>query len=472
MALFYSEGMRRFLKNHIKNVNQNNNNAPPTHFVRMMKQMLSSTNVRDINDAFFHKETPETFLDNLYDHWPETFYFDSSMVSGHWGEYYFVRMFDKLGLNDKVLYLNHYDTDDALYVSVMNNKPDIDIIKIADGELAYKMDYDFDEHRRKIRNPSMLVVSNLNNDIRTDPKYKTKLKFDDKIEYNGSVYKVDSVLLSNFNIDQCNMAHQIAGITCKKKRYMYNGWIRGTQDETINQQDLQFLTATPCELMPYDWFHASEDFCLNKAQCKLSNISASDQNMYTKMCFNMMKGSRTYIYVKQTVNTTTNNNIAPPTPAHECAPGKILNPASGRCVSMNSVLGRRLVQQQANNNNNNNVHPARECAPGKILNPASGRCVSRNSVLGRRLVQQQANNNNNNNRPTKECDEHKVLNPRSNRCVSKRGTLGKILTPGNDKPLKDCEDNTKVFNKKSGRCVKEHGITGRLITFLSNNQRR
>lgn len=46
----------------------------------------------------------------------------------------------------------------------------------------------------------------------------------DSIELHGKGYTPDGLFLSSFNYDQCNAGHGIAGVTCKGKRYLYNGW--------------------------------------------------------------------------------------------------------------------------------------------------------------------------------------------------------------------------------------------------------
>lgn len=58
-----------------------------------------------------------------------------------------------------------------------------------------------------------------------------------------------------------------------------------------------------------------------------------------------------------------------------CTPDKILNPVTGRCVSRNGAIGRRIV-----------------CSDNEIRNPATGRCVKRDGALGRRILRQNGGN--------------------------------------------------------------------------------
>ncbi len=66
----------------------------------------------------------------------------------------------------------------------------------------------------------------------------------------------------------------------------------------------------------------------------------------------------------------------------ECPPGKILNPATGRCVDENGKIGRQVRGLTPSPSPSESP---RECPPGKILNPATGRCVDENGKIGREL---------------------------------------------------------------------------------------
>lgn len=67
---------------------------------------------------------------------------------------------------------------------------------------------------------------------------------------------------------------------------------------------------------------------------------------------------------------------------NSCPPGKILNPATGRCVNINGKIGAALSSRR---NSSPRRSPSR-CPPGKILNPATGRCVKRDGKIGKTLV--------------------------------------------------------------------------------------
>ena len=63
-----------------------------------------------------------------------------------------------------------------------------------------------------------------------------------------------------------------------------------------------------------------------------------------------------------------------------CPPGKIINPATGRCVKVDGAIGKKLMKAKTP------VKKAKECPPGKVRNPASKRCVKATSPVGKKLA--------------------------------------------------------------------------------------
>jgi len=112
-----------------------------------------------------------------------------------------------------------------------------------------------------------------------------------EITFNGRTYVLDSVSLGNYNYDNVNLGHAVAGITCKNNKYVYNGWIRNTNDPGIKNQIDRTL---PCELMSYDWdVNKDADFCINDKQCNLKGFI----DRHNQLCFSFNKGNRTLIYI-------------------------------------------------------------------------------------------------------------------------------------------------------------------------------
>jgi hypothetical protein len=112
-----------------------------------------------------------------------------------------------------------------------------------------------------------------------------------EITFNGRTYVLDSVSLGNYNYDNVNLGHAVAGITCKNNKYVYNGWIRNTNDPGIKNKIDRTL---PCELMSYDWdVNKDADFCINDKQCNLKGFI----DRHNQLCFSFNKGNRTLIYI-------------------------------------------------------------------------------------------------------------------------------------------------------------------------------
>lgn len=70
-----------------------------------------------------------------------------------------------------------------------------------------------------------------------------------------------------------------------------------------------------------------------------------------------------------------------------CPPGKIRNPASGRCVNINGAIGRRILREQAEERAASERKP-RKCPPRMIYSVETDRCVDFDGPTGRRIMKQ------------------------------------------------------------------------------------
>ena len=118
----------------------------------------------------------------------------------------------------------------------------------------------------------------------------------EKTVWNEKTYSIDSLLLTNFNIDICDRGHAIAGVTCKKDRYIYNGWLRPNDPTKYSVTE----AGLPCELMKNDWINDTNDFCLSRGICKIDFDKKLDATK--DLCFNFSKGPRTYIYIANDID--------------------------------------------------------------------------------------------------------------------------------------------------------------------------
>ena len=234
------------------------------------------------------------------------------------------------------------------------------------------------------------------NNIIADGDAKDSVKSrKDKISYNGNEYNLDSVVLANWN----NPRHAIAGITCKKDRYVYNGWTRTSMDPAMVNQMVD--RNIPCELMKFNWnIIKHSDFCLNVIKCIPDKLKKKLKNK-NELCFNFSKGKRILIYVRKNAksDTSTNDGSADVAKAvrksiskspKKCPEGKILNPNTGRCI-----LIKNAMKPDANAKKS-----PKKCPEGKILNPKTGRCI---------LIKKP--------KSPKKCPEGKVINPKTGRCI-------------------------------------------------------
>ncbi len=144
----------------------------------------------------------------------------------------------------------------------------------------------------------------------TDPYIKNSIQsMDEQIFYNGFEYNLDSVILGD--IEESNLYHSnhiIAGITCKKKRYVYNGWTRTSMEPAM--ATTKITRDIPCELMRQDWNIEDDiDYCLNATNCQLDLLTKKD----AKLCFNFSKskGNRILIYVRKDNKRITSSSYSP-----------------------------------------------------------------------------------------------------------------------------------------------------------------
>ena len=231
-----------------------------------------------------------------------------------------------------------------------------------------------------------------------DTKNNLKSK-QEKIVYNSKEYNLDSVVLSNWDIPR---EHAIAGITCKKDRYVYNGWTRTSMDPAMVNQMVD--RSIPCELMKFDWnIIKHSDFCLNTIKCIPEKLKKKLK--IQKLCFNFSKGKRILIYVRKDAKseTSTKDGSADVAKAvrksiskspKNCPEGKVLNPKTGRCILIKNAMKADATKSPKN------------CPEGKVLNPKTGRCI-----LIKNAMKADAT------KSPKNCPEGKVLNPKTGRCI-------------------------------------------------------
>jgi len=108
--------------------------------------------------------------------------------------------------------------------------------------------------------------------------------YDDIIELNGYKYKLDACLLTNYNVKNFDINHEIAGITCNNNHYIYNGII---SDDKYNI----------CPLIKYDWdLKTDNNFCFAEKLCKTKDVNKDDE--HNNYCFSFAKSNRLLVYTR------------------------------------------------------------------------------------------------------------------------------------------------------------------------------
>ena len=115
--------------------------------------------------------------------------------------------------------------------------------------------------------------------------------------------------------------------------------------------------------------------------------SNNDNDNYTPNAnkYNYSRNNKNYKRMMKNNNNSNNNNdvnfIAIEKKPQRCEQqGKVLNPASGRCVNPPKPKATKKAKATC---------PEKPCAKGQVCNPSTGRCVKATSQLGKRLLNKQ-----------------------------------------------------------------------------------
>jgi len=328
VAMFYSQRSRKILleaskswkiKKGIFPIFWNNRKKLFTLLKRILDDKYLKTGNKESND--YKRFSDNTFgkvlmLLNKVD--KKAFpYIPNYITGGFELEYYIGKLYKLLNV-DYIMY-EYNIADDVLLYSFLNenlNKVEYRIVK-----KTIKIDVIGDKSFKYIEEnikppPILLVIVNDESDIGNKTFYSLLFpnniinegvtmnsikSMKEKIFFKGIEYNLDAVLLANWNRNKGN-GHAIAGITCKKKKYIYNGWTRTSMDPVMVNKKI--TRNIPCELMKYDWnINYDGDFCLNTTKCIPEVLQHKLE--YEDMCFNFSKGNRILVYVRKDAKTNT-----------------------------------------------------------------------------------------------------------------------------------------------------------------------
>ena len=353
MAIFYSQHMREMI------LKSTWDPTMPTAIKTNIQTMMEKYYIKDAKKSylkFFEEFKPETFLKLLHIWKPKWFPVNpDNERTGYRAKNYLLPLLTKFGISN------------CLYLDIIQSRSS-DTYKLLFGKWNTFSKGQYNEWNPvKIKaamskNPDVLIImTQLPSEEQDYPSHyriSDDFNLQSEMKFQNSTYVVDSVLIANFNKKQCTTGHAIAGVTCNNKRFIFNGWTKTTVDIAKDARSIS-VTKEPCKLMPFDWLASPNmGFCLNLSRCELDPTD----EYFSKVCFNMFRGSRTYIYVRKpqpTVPNTEPTKTIQPLPTKskppilpftdkpkECPPGKILNPKTNRCVKIDGKIGSMVIKGQ------------------------------------------------------------------------------------------------------------------------------
>ena len=217
---------------------------------------------------------------------------------GFFEYYYLGKLYTLLGIDYKM-----FDFDQSsmnFSYSIFNREYDDFVrLKLVSEETSFWRcegdEIDINVYKDNGLAPNILIINvsptqlfhqyknNIIDDMEIRPNLTTMA---DEIEYNGYMYILDSVILTNFN-NVPPMSHYIVGMTCKKKKYIYNGVpYMGNRGH-------------PCHLIKHDWnIRSDKDFYLSDNDCVM-HARPKYFGGFSERCFNFSKGRRILIYVRK-----------------------------------------------------------------------------------------------------------------------------------------------------------------------------
>jgi len=406
VAMFYSQRSRKIL---LETSNSWNNKKALFALLKHVldDKYLKKTDGRESDD--YNKFRDDTFIKilsylNMENN--KIFPYDPKKVTGGFIPLLYIGKLYKL-LNVDYKIFNYYTRDDTLTYSHLNEEYDAMIYTIINKKIRIDINVANLLLNKNVENkyaPPILIV-NLNdseciqsfNKINEGDTKEQLKSMREQIFYNGKEYNLDAVILANWNINK-RTGHAIAGITCKKNKYVYNGWTRTSMDPVMAKNITRNI---PCELMKYDWnIIKNNDFCLNTTKCIPELLK---RKLKVKdLCFNFSKGSRILIYVSKDAKPYTSsdkdaNVVKLPTKSpKKCPEGKVLNPKTGRCIKNKNLIDKKP-----------SVKSPKKCPEGKVLNPKTGRCIKNKHLIDKKPSV----------KSPKKCPEGKILNPKTGRCI-------------------------------------------------------
>jgi hypothetical protein len=399
VAMFYSQRSRKLLLEASKSWEVKKGRFPifwnnRKKLFTLLKHVLDDKYLKFENRESKDYKNYKMFRDNTFDKIltllnridKKSFpYIPNYITGGFELEYYIGKLYKLLNV-DYIIY-DYNVSDDVLLYSFLNEN--LNKVEYRIEKRTIKVDVNGDKSFKYIEEdikppPILLVIVNDESDIGNKTFYnllfpnniinegatKDSIKsMKEQIFFKGVEYNLDAVLLANWNINK-GSGHAIAGITCKKKKYIYNGWTRTSMDPVMLNKII--TRKIPCELMKYNWnIKYNGDFCLNTAKCIPEALQ--HKLKYSDICFNFSKGNRILVYVRKdtakpdtSFDSNTNVSRSPPKKSPD---SKVQISNIGGYLLRKNTINKQIVKSKKS------PKPPKKCPEGKVLNPKTGRCI-------------------------------------------------------------------------------------------------
>jgi hypothetical protein len=249
------------------------------------------------------------------------------------------------------------------------------------------------------------------NRVNDDNIYNNITSMKEKIMYMGEYYVLDSVILYN---DLRGAQHQVVGITCNKKKYVYNALNSKSEGDNLFYTESEKPIKENWDINKRAWDNIERTNVTKKLLGVLSINEDDDVDYYdyenngTQFPYNFKEGIRTLIYVKIKINNNLSGGLSlkknlklkKPTKSPKKPPeGKVLNPKTGRYIL---IKNKPITEKKAPKKS------TKKPPEGKVLNPKTGRYI---------LIKTAINKNEVKSKSPKNCPKSKVLNPKTGRCI-------------------------------------------------------
>ena len=306
MSVLYSQGSKYYVKKVSKSWDKNNSllnffkfiifkmKKHPKTIERIYKKIKPEVILFKLLEQTKNKDIINLFKDKIKNNISSFGYYEHLYIFDLY-KYLKLKVLDIFYAPDNNYYCNfnlkynnnarNYDIDNKSkkkIQDILNAIPDI--LVVYNYKINHIVDYiyNFNYINKKEYNINKKFIKGIDN-------------YEDIIFLNGIKYKLDSVIITNYNADDINMGHAITGITCNNNKYVYNGWSNTSTDPAIIKKNIS-NNNSPCSLMRYNWdLKKDEEFCLNTKLCKL-DFDIDKKNLC--FSFNKINTRRTLIYVR------------------------------------------------------------------------------------------------------------------------------------------------------------------------------